>query len=34
VRGTTWMTVRDGKIVEGYDTWNVTGLVESLRAHA
>ena len=31
VRGTTWMTVRDGKIVEGWDTWNLGGLLESLR---
>jgi steroid delta-isomerase-like uncharacterized protein len=29
-RGTTWMTVRDGKIVEGWDTWNFHGLLKSL----
>jgi steroid delta-isomerase-like uncharacterized protein len=34
IRGTTWMTVRGGQIVEGYDTWNITGLLDSLRAHA
>ena len=31
VRGTTWMVVRDGQIVEGWDTWNLSGLLESLR---
>jgi steroid delta-isomerase-like uncharacterized protein len=32
VRGTTWLTIRDGQIVEGWDTWNVSGLLESLRS--
>ena len=31
VRGTTWLTIRDGRIVEGWDTWNLGGLIESLR---
>ncbi|HKR64569.1 MAG TPA: ester cyclase [Thermoanaerobaculia bacterium] len=32
VRGTTWLIVKDGKIVEGWDTWNLGGLLESLRS--
>jgi steroid delta-isomerase-like uncharacterized protein len=32
VRGTTWLIVRDGKIVEGWDTWNLGQLMETLRA--
>lgn len=31
IRGTTWLTIRDGRIVEGWDTWNLGGLIESLR---
>lgn len=31
VRGTTWMIVKDGKIVEGWDTWNLAGMLASLR---
>lgn len=31
VRGTTWLLVRDGKIVEGWDTWNLAGMLESLK---
>ena len=34
VRGTTWMIVRDGKIVEGFDTWNLGALMQSLQASA
>ena len=30
-RGTTWLVIRDGKIVEGWDTWNQNALLESLR---
>ena len=33
VRGTTWLIVRDGRLVEGWDTWNLGGLLESLRAY-
>jgi steroid delta-isomerase-like uncharacterized protein len=32
VRGTTWMIVRHGQIVEGFDTWNLGALLESLRS--
>jgi steroid delta-isomerase-like uncharacterized protein len=31
VRGTTWLTVRDGRIAEGWDTWNLSGMLESLK---
>ncbi|HEX8170879.1 MAG TPA: ester cyclase [Thermoanaerobaculia bacterium] len=31
VRGTTWLVIRDGQLVEGWDTWNLGGLLESLR---
>ena len=31
MRGTTWLTIRNGKIVEGWDTWNFGGLMQSLR---
>jgi steroid delta-isomerase-like uncharacterized protein len=34
VRGTTWMTVRNGQIVEGFDTWNLGGLLISLQSAA
>jgi steroid delta-isomerase-like uncharacterized protein len=33
VRGTTWLVIRDGKLIEGWDTWNLGGLLESLRAY-
>ena len=31
VRGTSWFMIRDGKLDEGWDTWNLGGLVESLK---
>ena len=34
VRGTTWLTVRDGKVVEGWDTWTLGGVLEPLRPSA
>ena len=30
--GSTWMRVRDGQIVEGWDTWDFTGLMVRLGA--
>src|SRR5204863_4955534 len=30
-RGTTWLKCRHGKITEGWDTWNLGGLLDSLR---
>ena len=31
VRGTTWMVVENGKAIEGWDTWDLTGMVASLQ---
>ena len=31
-RGMTWMVFRDGKIVEGWDSWNLGGLLNDCRA--
>ena len=31
VRGMTWIRNRDGKMAEGWDCWNQTGLIEALR---
>lgn len=31
VRGTTWLVVENGKVVEGWDTWNLNGLIASLQ---
>jgi steroid delta-isomerase-like uncharacterized protein len=31
IRGTSWLVVRDGKLIEGWDTWNLNGLLESLK---
>ena len=30
-RGVTWMIFRDGKIIEGWDSWNLGGLINDLR---
>ena len=32
VRGMTWHRFRDGRLVEGWDSWNVGGLVQQLAA--
>jgi steroid delta-isomerase-like uncharacterized protein len=34
MRGTTWLIVREGKIVEGWDTWNLEGMLSELRTAA
>jgi predicted ester cyclase len=34
VRGTTWLVVHGDKIVEGWDTWNLEGMLSSLRTAA
>ena len=31
-RGMTWLEFQDGRIVRGWDSWNLGGLLESLRA--
>lgn len=31
LRGMTWIRFQDGKMVEGWDCWDQTGLIESLR---
>jgi steroid delta-isomerase-like uncharacterized protein len=31
-RGMTWLTIRDGKIVEGWDSWNQGKLIEEMRS--
>jgi steroid delta-isomerase-like uncharacterized protein len=33
-RGTSWFRIRDGKLAEGWDTWNLGGLLDSLRCEA
>jgi predicted ester cyclase len=33
-RGITWLTIRDGKIVEGWDAWNQGKLIEEMRSAA
>ena len=30
--GMTWLTFRDGAVVEGWDSWNIGGLLEKLKA--
>ena len=32
VRGTSWFRIRQGKLTEGWDTWNLGGLLDSLRS--
>ena len=30
-RGMTWLEIRDGLIVRGWDSWNLGGLIQTLR---
>ena len=32
-RGMSWFLIREGKMAEGWDSWNLGGLLESLRTH-
>lgn len=34
VRGSTWLVVKEGKIVEGWDTWNLQAMLASLQSPA
>jgi steroid delta-isomerase-like uncharacterized protein len=31
IRGLTWIRFRDGKLIEGWDCWNLRELLESLK---
>ena len=31
-RGMTWLEFKDGRVVRGWDSWNLGGLLESLRS--
>ena len=33
-RGMTWMIFKDGKVVEGWDSWNLGGLLNDCRSPA
>ena len=30
-RGITWIELKDGRIIRGWDSWNLGGLIESLK---
>ena len=32
LRGMSWAVVRDGKIIEGFDSWNIGGLMRTIGA--
>jgi len=34
IQGSSWMRVQNGKAVEGWDTWDLNGLLASLRPDA
>lgn len=34
VRGTTWLRVHEGKVLEGWDTWNLGDMIGTLRIAA
>jgi steroid delta-isomerase-like uncharacterized protein len=33
-RGMTWLTMKEGRLIEGWDAWNMGALLESLRVAA
>ncbi len=32
LRGMSWAVVRDGKVIEGFDSWNIAGLMTAIGA--
>lgn len=34
VRGMSWAVVRDGKVIEGWDSWDITGLLTTIGVQA
>ena len=34
VRGMSWAVMRDGKVIEGFDSWNIGGLMNTIGVQA